>query len=342
MDLKKLSLITAVLFVASLFVYINENKRGSDLLSGSDYIKGLDTNKIQKINLTFSGDKKLSLTRDAKRFVLENHKSYPASTEKVNDLIYKIASIQVKERIAKDVEEKDLAKFELDKEKRKYQVEIFDSEGKRTVSFSVGKSQKGKGNYLTKEGTKDVYLSQEALFLNSSYKDFISTVLLKVNKDEITKLSLNTDQYLEFIKKDKDFVMESPKGNKLKKEKIDEYTGHFSSIQFDDFYSPNEPEIKALSFDRDIKIQLKNKLVYRVSFAKNKEDHFVRLSALLEETQNKFVVQKDAGKEELQKIEDVIKAQSEAQKLNREKASWVYKIQKETYEKLAKESSFFL
>ena len=53
MKLKNLSILTGLLFVISVFVFINENKRGTDLLGGSDYIKGLDVNKIQKNYIKF-------------------------------------------------------------------------------------------------------------------------------------------------------------------------------------------------------------------------------------------------------------------------------------------------
>ena len=46
--------------------------------------------------------------------------------------------------------------------------------------------------------------------------------------------------------------------------------------------------------------------------------------------------------QELQKIEDVIKAQGDAQRINMEKGAWVYKVNKSVYEKLAKDSKFFL
>ncbi|MGB0454444.1 MAG: DUF4340 domain-containing protein [Bacteriovoracaceae bacterium] len=342
MKLKTLSIFTAVLFAASIFVYMNENKRGTDLLTGSDYVKGLDINKVQKISLSFSGDKKITFTRDSNRFVLENHKSYPASTDKVNDLIYKIASIQVKEKITSGADEDDLKNYELNKDKRKYLVELFDNDGKKTVSFSVGKSHKGKGNYLYKEGKKEIYLSQENLWLNSSYKDFINTVLLEVKKDDIEKVSLSSDKTMEIVKKDKEFVVEAPTDKKYKKEKAEEYAKSFSSVRFDDFYSLTEPKVQTLNFNKDIKIKLKNKLIYKVSLAKDKEDHFVKLTALLEEAPKQFVVRQDDGKEELQKIEDVIKAQGDAQRINMEKGAWVYKVNKSVYEKLAKDSKFFL
>ena len=327
MKLKTLSIFTSVLFVISLFVYSNENKRGTDLLSGSDYVKGLDINKIQKISLRFSGDKKLTLTRDSNKFVLENHKSYPADTAKVNDLIYKIASIQVKEKITSGADEDDLKKYELDSSKRKYLVELFDSDGKKTVSFRVGKSYKGKGNYLYKEDNKDIYLSKENLWLNSSYKDFLNTVLLEVKKDEVEKVTLKTDKELEVTTENK---------------KFNEYVGALNNLRFEDFLTVTEPKAQGLQFNKDIKIKLKNKLIYKISLAEENKEHFVKLTALFDETRKQFVVSKEDGKEELQKIEDLIRAQGDAQKLNMEKGAWVYKVNKSTYEKIVKDSKFFL
>ncbi len=342
MKLKTLSIFTGILFVASIFVYMNENRRGTDLLTGSDYVKGLDINKIQKISLSFEKGKKITLSRDSNRFVLENHKSYPAKTDKVNDLIYKIASIQVREKVASKPDEDDLKKYELDKGKRKYLVELYDNDGKKTVSFRVGKSYKGKGNYLFKENKEEIYLSQENLWLNSSYKDFVNTILLEVKEADIEKVSISTDKTLEIVKKDKEFVVESPSDKKYKEEKATEFAKSFSSIKFDEFYSLTEPKVQSLNFNKDIKIKLKNKLIYKVSLAKEKEDHFVKLTALLEEAPKQFVVRQDDGKEELLKIEDVIKAQGDAQKINMEKGGWVYKVDKAVYEKLAKNSKFFL
>ena len=124
MKLRTLSILTGFLFVLSVFVYLNENKRGVDLLAGSDYVKGLDVNKIKKISLSFSDNKIITLTRDSNQFVLENYKSYPASTDRVNDLIYKIASIQVREKVSSGASEGELKRYGLDDDQKKYLVEI--------------------------------------------------------------------------------------------------------------------------------------------------------------------------------------------------------------------------
>ena len=342
MKLKTLSILTGVLFAISIVVHINENKRGTDLLEGSDYIKGLDVGKVQKIALTFKDNKKLVLTRDSGRFVLESHKSYPAASDKVNDLIYQIASIQVKEKVLSDSGEGDFKKYELDEKSRHCLVELFDNDGKKTVSFSVGKSYKGKGRYLFKEDSKEIYLSQSGLQIPSSHKDFVDTMLLDIKRDDIEKISIRGGTQIDLAKQDQSFVVESPKNKKFKKEKAEEYAKSFTSLKFDEFYSHSGPSVQSLQFRRDIKIQLKNRIIYHLKLASNKSDYYVKLNALMNEVPRQIVINKDDGKDKLQNVENIIKAQGTAQRFNQEKASWVYKIDKTVYEKIVKDSTFFL
>ena len=341
MNLKSLSILTGFLFLVSIFVFINENKRGTDLLSGSDYVKGLDVNKIQKIALNFKEDKKLIFNRDGGRFVLENHKFYPAASDKINDLVYKIASIQVEKKIASGVKEDDLKKYELDEKSRQYAVELFDNDNKKTVSFRVGKREKGRA-YLFKEGEKDIYLSKNNVWFNSSYKHFIDTILMDVKSDDIEKISLKSDIQIEIVKKGKGFVVVKPTKNKFKKEKVEKYSKNFTSLGFDDFYSRQDSEIQSLRFARSVSLHLQNKLIYEIGLAKKKKDYFVKMSASVKEAGQTLVVKKDDGDQKLKDIGNIIEAQTAAQRFNLEKGSWVYKVSKSLYEKLAKSPKFFL
>ena len=341
MKLSTLSFVTAALTVISLVVFVQENKRGTDLATGSDYIKGLDIEKTQKIVLSFKDDKKIVLTRDSNKFVLENHKSYPADISKVNDLIYKVASIQVKEKVSESSGEEDLKKYELDQKSLKYNVDLYDTQGKKTVSFRVGKNHKGKGNYLVKEGAKDIYLSKSSLWLNSSYKDFVDTVLVKIKKDDVAKVNLNSDKEIVIARKDKDFVVEKPAKN-LKKEKVEEFIGGLAHLRFEEFYAPTDEDVRGLTFNKNLKVQLKNKLIYNIDLAQDKDKYFVKMGATLDEVPNNFVVRQDDSKEKLLDIENMVKAQGQAQKVNLEKGFWVYKVNKPTFEKLAKDLKFFM
>ena len=342
MSLKTLSLLTGSLFIISILVFVSESRRGTGLLSGSDYIKGLDVEKIQKIVLHFDGEKKTTLTRDGNHFVLENHKSYPAASDKVNDLIYRIASIEVKEEISNNADEELLKQFELDEKSRKYFIELFDNDGKRTVAFRVGKSSRGKGHYLFREGKNSVHLSLSSFWLNSSHKEFVDTNLLSLKQDEIDRLSLENSK-IELVRKGEEFTLAGTSANKnFKKEKAEEYVKNLALLKFDDFFTPGETEVQALKFNRKVRIQMKNKLVYQISLAKKKDSYFAKLNALVHELPEKVVVRQDDDKEKLQQIEGMIKAQEVAQKVNREKSAWVYKIDKSSYENIVKDLKFFL
>ena len=341
MSLKNLSILTGILFVISILVFLNENKRGTDLLTGSDYVKGLDVTKVQKIVLNFKDKDELILSREGERFVLENHKSYPAASDKVNDLIYKIASIQVDKKIASGVKEEDLKKYELDEKSRQFAIELFDNDNKKTVSFRVGKSDKGK-SYLFKEGETDVYLSRSNVFFNSSHKHFVNTVLINVKSDDIAKIDLKSNIGIEIVKEGEDFVIAKPANKKFKKEKAKEYSQNFTVVRFDDFYAPNEAEVQRLRFTKKIKLQLGNKLVYEIDLAKKKKDHFIKIRAGIEAENREIVLKKDDGEQKLKDVGNVIEAQGIAQRFNLEKGRWVYKISESLYEKLVKNSKFFL
>jgi len=342
MKLKNLSIITIILCVISVFIFINENKRGADLILGSDYIKGFDVEKINKIIINSKDSKEIILSRDGNKFYVSSQKAYPAASEKVNDFIYKIASIQVEEKVASDANNADLKKYELGDQLRHHQIEFYGKDGKRAVSFQVGKIHKGKGNYLLKNGEKEVYLSMNILSLNYSYKDFVNTTLLDIEKDNINEVHLKSDKEIELTKESRDFALVTPKAKKFKEEKIEEYYKSFNNIRFSDYFKPSDSEVKNLNFNKYVKIKLKNKLVYNISLAKNKDQYFVKLNILLDEMPKEIIIKRDDGKEKLQKIEDMLKARGDAEKMNLEKANWVYQIDKFIYEKMLKKEKFFL
>jgi hypothetical protein len=341
MKTRNLGILTLILFIFSIFVYTNENKKETDLIAGSDFVKGIDLNKVQKISLSF-GEKKIILTRDGARFVVENHKSYPAATERVNELIYKIASVQVREKIEDKSRPEDLSRYGLDPKSSKYLIEIFDNDGKRTVAFRVGKSVKGRGNYLYKEGRDEIYLSNNELWLNSSYKDFINTVLLKVDKEKLQKIVIKDKEAIELERENSNFVLKTADSKKAKEEKIEEFINNLGHLSFEDYFRPKDSTVSSLNFEKEVELKMNNKLIYKLALAKSKTDYFLRLQALVDEAPSRIVVNQDANKEELQKIEDTIKVQGQAQRVNLELSPWVYKISKEKFEKLSVSKKFFL
>ena len=285
MKLKTLSIVTLVLFVLSLGVYYNENRRGTDLLSGSDYIKGLDIEQVQKIVLGPKGEEDIVLTRQGGGFVVESYKSYPARAEELNDLVYKIASIEVREKVASGVEGDALAQYELDEASDPYSVELFDGEGEKTVAFKVGGTRNNRGNYLLREGSGDVYLSQENLRLGSSYKDFIDTVLVDVAEADIERVGLDSGSRIELARNaEGKLAVVSPRNRRTDDAKAEEYARGLRLLRFDDAFGPTAPVLEGLNFNRSLRIRMKNRLVYEVALARRGEDHFARVHASIDES----------------------------------------------------------
>ena len=341
MKLKTLSIATGVLFVLSILVYYNENRRGTELLSGSDYVKGLDIEKVQKITLDLKEEESVVLVRNNGRFVIENHKSYPASAEKVNDLIYKIANIQVREKVASGAGEEDLANYGLDGPSDPYSVELFDGEGKKTVSFKVGESRRGRGNYLLGEENGDVYLSEESLRIASSYKDFIDTALMEVPEAEIEGMSLSFGSQIELSRNDEGKLsVASPRSSRSDDAKAEEYARGLRHLRFDDFFALSDPKAQGLNFDRSIKVRLKNRLVYQVFLTRRGEEYFAKVEASLDEP-SEPAAPADGQESPQVDVGEVVKAQSQAQIFNGVRRHWIYGIGKETYEKIVKSASFF-
>ena len=341
MSVKHLSLITVALFAASLTTFYYENKRGTDLLSGSDYIKGLDVEKIQKIVVNFKNDKKIIFNKDANKFLIENHKNYPASTEKINDLIYKMASIQVKEKIESNASDSDLKKYELGPKSYHYLVELYDRKGDKKLAFRVGKTYRNRGNFLYKEDHSEIYLSNSPVWISDSHKNYITKSFLKIKTDTIQKITLKSNILMEFEKKEQNFVAVRPKKNKFKADKISEYAKVVGEINLSDYHAPTESDVRSLKYKHELSIQLDTKLLYKVSLANKNKKYFAKVHASASEIPSNIVLDSNDNKEKLEDIGNLFDAKTQVQNFNQIAARWVYQISKDDYEKIAKKSSYF-
>ena len=339
MKLRTLSLITFCLFALSLAVFYKENKRGTDLLSGSDFIKGLDIDKVSKMTITYSKEKKLVLKRDGLRFVLESHKNYPADTLKINDFIFKLASIEVSKKAGHNISESeaDLKRFFLDKEGLKYKVEIFNAQASEPIlAFLVSKDLKQKANYIKKLGDDHVYLAQNTIWFDSTFKDYIDTYLLKLAKDQIEEIEVQKKgKNLTLLKtKEGVEVKSSQKGEKIDKGQALGLFSKFTNLRFESYQKYNDPKIQELSFEKTLKLKTTKKLVYRLALAKGPNGHFLKINALTNLIPDEVSLEAGADTQKLKSVEELIKAREWADTFNLEKGSWVYRISEATYQSL--------
>ena len=195
-----------------------------------------------------------------------------------------------------------------------------------------------------RKGEDDVYLSQNSIHFSSSYLDFVDKFIVDIEKDDIESLSVKVGdgEPLEMEKKDKNFVLK-PEVMEFKKEEVEGYFSKFSRLRFDEFYKFNEDDVRGLSFDSDIKVYLKNKLIYKLSLSKKKDDHFLKVNALTQNIPNEITLNRFEAidKEKIQEIEDMTQARVRAEQFNLNKGSWVYKVSPSIFEDLVKKKKDF-
>lgn len=345
MKLRNLSILTGALFIISLFVYSNENRRGTDLVTGSEFIKGININAVEKIEISAGGSKKVSFVKDGNRFVLESHQSFPASNEKVNNLIFSISNILIQEKVENNASEDDLARYGLSDEKSNIRVEFFDEKGKSTLAFRIGNNHQKRGTYIMKEGgdKKDVvYLSQNSIWINSNHHDFINKSILDVDTKEISEIVINDIDDKKILKVDNEYKLAADDSKQVKKEELEKIVRTLKNVRLKDFYSREDDKVKNLNFQNSLKIKLKNEIIYKLSLSKDNEKHFVSILGNTENIPRNVTLSSNDGKEEIQKVEDMIRAQGSLQQFNLDRANWVYEVDKSTYENLAKNVSDIL
>lgn len=341
MSLRNLIIITTSLFIGSLAIYYQENKRGDSLVRGSELIKGLDLAQVQRIKLSFPKEESITFDRDGNRFVLGSHKSFPADIVRVNDLIFKISTVEVDRLITTKPTEEDLKKYGLNPEDRLYHVEIFDDKGNRTVSFSVGKHDEKQGTYVQKEGGS-IYLSKEGFFVGTSYRSFIRMALLNVRETEIERVEAMGKAMVSIAREQGRFQLTDQTNKALDKEKTSQYVSGVGSLMFLDFFSPQDPKVQGITFDHNVKVTLKNKVVYQLGAAKYNNEYFLKISALVDEMPESIEISRNDSKEKIKGVEDMMKAQGRAQRFNLDYANWVYKINQATYERLLRDKQFLM
>lgn len=357
---RNLAVLVIALAAVSVWVYTQQTKRGTDLVAGSDFIKGLDVSKVDTITLRFGGDTAANATdstapakpaivlkRDSDHFVLADQKSYPAATTKVNDLMFNIANIQVKKLVNSDASEEELKAMGLlasSVSPRSVHVTIADSSAKPLMAFRLGKDQKNGGTYMLKDGTKQVYLSQQPVFLAQSYKDFVNWALLKVEPEKLERVEQNAPRLVVERLAGQPVLIDPENGTPLPAEagKAKTWLEQMAQIDFEDFYPSGDAKVQKLSFDQELSLTLADKMIYDIKLAKDKEDHYIRLSARVADLPSEVVINPDDDKEKLAGIENMLTAKEKAETVNREKTPWVYKISKADYERLVKDKKFFL
>lgn len=234
--------------------------------------------------------------------------------------------------MASELDDEELESFELGPKNSQYEIKLYDEKGDYLSGFKVGKSWKGKGRYLLKESSGEVFLSTDNVWFSSSFDNFISKTILELKSNDIKRVIVSGKNQFSFSLEDDKVKVEGEGAEKVKQDKSKEYLRSLNRLSFEKYYNPGDKEVSQLRFDEQITLETVDKRLLVVELAKKGTDYFARAKATVNEQQSTFVVRQDDDAEKLMEIDNLVKSQGAAQKFNQERGAWVYKISKSEYD----------
>ena len=296
-------------------------------------IQGLVTSNIDSIVLG-SGEDNATLKKQGKIFVVKDKDNYPASMEKINNLITSILDIRVNEMFTSNPENhKDL---EVAKDNAHNVVKFLDKEGKLSAGVVIGKREyERKITYvrrLVQDETESnkVYTSSNVPWLQTSAMSYIDKRLFKVEKTDITRVSVGGPDGTYRIKADKNGKITVhkaiPEGKKLKGTDYENVFTAVTNLEFDDVQKESD-KTADLKFDRVFVCELKDATIATFKLAEKDDKHYAKCEAKytgdLNITENDV---KTASEEELKKNEAKLLARDAAVDFTKKHKRWIYQI----------------
>lgn len=339
----KLSVFALFLFLLSIWTYLVQHRKPTDLVLGQEFLPGLDVEKVSKIVIEGdSGKNKLVLTRQANHFVLENFNEYLLDTEKINDFMYRVSSITVATKAKSSKDYQDQVK--VGEKKYENKLTFFDGKGDKLTEFYIGDSGKPKGQYLRMANKEDVYLSEDFLHFSSDKDQFINKELIKVSDKNLSLVELkNPQEEIKIVRENESFKLVEPLqvATNADENKIKSFISHLNSISFDDFLPQTDDRLKDLDFNQIMRIVLQDDTSYLLKTAQKDSKYYISLKMDLKDMPQEVEIDQNDQPDQLKKVEQIIKKSTTAKEFNQRHGSWVYTVSKYVFDNLFKNSKEF-
>ena len=298
----------------------------------SPLIQGLNTVDIAGITLG-PQDKSLTLKKEGQGFLLVEKDGYPASIQKINNLVTSCLDIRRGELVTDNPENhKDLG---LTEDTAKNIIKFLNAEGQLITGLMVGeRDDMAKGDYVRlisddQDTSNKAYLSLNVPFLDMTAMSYIDKTLFKVQKKDIAKITVigPGGRYDLLAGEDDKIMLENiPEGKELKDDIYEKVFTAVTDLEFSDVKKESEMTPK-LDFDRSYICQLKDASIYIFQLAQKDDKTYLKcLSDYADKTpvtMKRGVVESD---KELKEKEAKLLARDNSIKFNKKHGGWVYEI----------------
>lgn len=337
---QQLLILVAILFITSIGVYwIDNNISIETSIKGRDFLVGFNVDQIGKIELR-KKDFYLSFVREGDHFIIENFYRYPVPPEKVNELLYKMASLTIAEKITDDSTRYD--ELGVVKNRADLIVDYFGKSGERSGGFIVGNNYKGQGQYVLNSSEKSVYLTASPLYVSVNKTSYIENNLFRGIPGTLSSVEVNNSSKGErwSIERVGEKWILKPQLNKGDPEKISRFVTDLSRPEVLDYFPIQSPtpieEIKDLSFSYQMTLNYDDHSSYQLHFAEKKDNYYLKTLASTTEIDKKLELAKEATLEQVQEVANSVNSTQSVRRYNLKHGVWIYKISKQEWSKFVK------
>jgi len=333
-QLATLALVAVVMVVLTTVLYTPRRSKTGEFQSGAVFIQGLAPEKIKAIVIKDAEDT-VTIEHKDDGFVIAEKDNYPASVEKINDLLVRCLDIRCKEKITDSPDNH----AELGVEEGgpdAVTVSFIGAEGKRIIGFVRGKSaERSSGVYVRLLGRNDTYVTERYFYIDTRPMDYIDKELISVEKSDVERVDVKTGEDAYTIARDeadKITLRQIPEGKQPKGSEYEYVFNALSGLQMSDVAKADSLDLQR---DATFTCRLKSGLTYTVRSAEKDGKYYVKLSAQGPPVKS-VQISKTESEEELKRKEALLLAVDTAKEFTPRHAPWVYEISSWSAEKLRK------
>lgn len=251
-----LAVAAVVSAVVAIVVYSSSVQWSSVTESGEALVAGLPARAqaVAEVEVD-QGDKKITLERKGKDWVLAEHDSYVADPKKVDALLAGLSKAQLVEAKTRMKDKYPLLGVEDPdtKDAKSVLVRLVDDKGKEVTSVIVGNKRQdtlgigGSGTYVRKPGDAQAWLANADINAGVKLSDWIDPQLFETPREDVEHLTVDIpgEQPLEIVHAKNSpghTLSEIPDGMKLKYTNIvDEIVRAARTFEFDDVRKAQTP-----------------------------------------------------------------------------------------------------
>ena len=319
--------VTAVILSAlTVFLAATDRwKRVDSPEAGKYLLQGFNPEKVYGIQIV-SSQYAIQFKRFGDSFVITTRYGYPASNEKMNELLGILTEIQSVEKVTSRKQNHESLGVTVDQGATV--IRLFDEVDRKMAGIMIGKRSEGvPGNYIRLEDDDTVYISKKVIpQISFAYTDYIQKHLFSGNPSEYSKLvvSTNPDHYAIDIRDGGGILSSLPRGARQDDQRIDEILTTSLDLKIKNVFK--KEDLKDLRFDTKLQLTKRDRTSYQVEFAERGDRCYMRAAADYSNPAGEIIIYKNEPQHSLKTKESLLLARDRTVSFNKTHEKWVYEV----------------